>query len=681
MAGDLLIPRCEVYWGDINLTAYPESAQWPGVDGPQPLVYNVKVSLQESSQTPSGSMKWNPSGLAFTAYEKILTENYDKTITVRYYYLTGRSITFSFVWAGQTENYGRDMSMDVKLSSELDGLIMANIKSVAQAAEKGIPMKTAISEIEVFYGVNGFNLIKYHPVVEKDLAKVKIMSNYSEGTTFASALDNIGEQNGNLVFLHNIKQGAEDSTTGTGTVFFPPYTWEGSTYANGEVTPNLSAPVSVEFLPPTAQAPDPVKRYGYFLGPSIINTITKTSEWSPPQRTQTYTLGSQAKVQPKTVPPAGQPKPTVQQAGTQVTANAAARTGGASGTHGSRSRPGMRLEGNEEGEKKKLLIQQERTAKLSAALFMCPALTGIKPCDIVFIPNYAGTYMEDWIVTSVEYEQTDGGVNLNVQAARQFGMGNLMHEVNGKWWLGLATSLGLVGASGTLENWVKYAWTVAPDAVNPPPASPTNQGEYEPISGKTFPIPAFPFEESAPAQPAQGQPPVRTSQSLNQDRFNVFFGEYGNNLAVRDPGFQDWAIKNNAKNGTNFVKGKPIIISPEEAKILYDKYPTPVLPPAPPSAANPPLTVTPNPQAPPSPTPGASARVNTAVTPFNSIFGSTPGGNYKIKDGNFDQWLIENNEDNGTNFSPYQEYTLTPEQAQRLYGRYEAYQKSREPLW
>jgi len=486
MAGDLLIPRCEVYWGDINLTAYPESAQWPGVDGPQPLVYDVKVSLQESGQTPSGSMKWNPSGLAFQAYEKILPENYDKTIIVRYYYTNGRSIAFSFVWAGQTENYGRDMSMDVKMSSELDGLIMSNIKSVAQAEEKGIPMKTAIAETEKFYGVDGFNLVKYYPKVEEDLAKVKVKSNYSDGSTFAAALGNIAEQNGNIVFLHNIITESRAQME-SGAILFPPYTWEGS-----------SASLSVDFLPFSAQGPDPVKRYGYFLGPSIINTITKTSEWNPPQRTQTYTLGSQAKVQPKTVPPAGQPQPTVQQSGAQTTANAAAKTAGASGTHGSRSRPGMRLEGNEEGEKKKLLIQEERTAKLSAALFMCPALTCIKPCDIVFIPNYAGTYMEDWIVTSVEYEQTSGGVNLNIQAARQFGMGNLMNEENGKQWLELATKLGLVGTSGTLENWVKYAWSVIPPASTPeqggPPASPPGQGGGELTPGTVTRIPVIPYQ-------------------------------------------------------------------------------------------------------------------------------------------------------------------------------------------
>lgn len=486
MAGDLIIPRCEVFWGDINLTSFEESKSWPGVDGPQPLVYDVRVSLQESGQTPSGSMKWNPTGLAFSAYEKILNANYDKTIVVRFFYLTGRSISFAFVWAGQTENYGNDMSMEIKLSSELDGLTMANIKSVTQNDEKGISMKSAIAELEKFHAVAEYKLIKYHGDVEKDLDKAKVKSNYSEGTTFAAALENIAEQNGNLVFMHNIKQ-AGDSSTGAGLVLYPPFIWEGSTYSNGEIKPNPQAPIVVEALSLTSQGPDPTVRYGYLLGPSMINTITKTSEWSPPQRTKTYTINSQAKIQPKQVPSSGQPNPTNQQANSQATGTAAAKTGGASGSHGSKSRPGMRLEDNEEGEKKKLLIQEERTAKLSANLFMCPALTGIKPCDILYIPGYSGVYIEDWIVTSVEYEQTNGGVNLNIQAARQFGMGNLMNERSGRLWLKIASegSPALIGSGGSIEGWVSYAWAVPEAAAAAPAPAPAPTSAPAPAPAPT----------------------------------------------------------------------------------------------------------------------------------------------------------------------------------------------------
>jgi hypothetical protein len=433
MAGDLIIPRCEVYWGDVNLTSYKDSANWPGVDGPQPLVYDVRVSIQESSQTPSGSMKWNPSGRAFSVYENLIKTNYDKTITVRYYYLTGKSITFAFVWAGQVENYGNDMSIEVKLASELDGLVLSSIRSVSQADDAGISMKSAISELEKLYGVDGMNLLGYYPGVEKDLEKVKVKSNYSEGSTFAAALENIGEQNGNLSFLHNLVQ-TGGSGTGTGIVLFPPYSWEAA--ANK---------ATIQFPETTMQNPNPALRYGYFLGPAIINTITKTSEWAPPQKTQTYTLNTRQKVQTEEAPRGNMPNPTRTQDEDNSTRKNQKKEGGASGTTGSASRPGMRLEKNEDGEKKKLMLQEERLSKLSTSMPMCPMFTGIKPHDILFIPNFSGTYIEDWIVTAVEYEQSNGGVNVNIQ------------EANGKVASEVVKDV-LIGEKATLENWVEYGW-------------------------------------------------------------------------------------------------------------------------------------------------------------------------------------------------------------------------------
>lgn len=448
MAGDLIIPRCEVFWDDINLTHYKDSANWPGVDGPQPLVYDVRVSLQESSQTPNGSMKWNPSGRAFAIYEELIKTKYDKTITVRFYYLTGKSITFSFVWAGQVENYGKDMSIEVKLASELDGLILSSIRSVSQSDDVGISMKSAISELEKLYGIGGLNLIQFHPAADKDLDKPKLKSNYSEGSTFSGAIENMAEQNGNLAFLHNLKQGEGSPGTGAGIVLLPPYTWEGKS----------DSKATIIFPNSKQQFPDPKTRYGYFLGPAIITSLVKTSEWAPPQKNQTYTLNSQPRVQTPESPSGGMANPTATQTQDTQTRTRQRGSGGASGSSGGAARPGMRLERNEEGEKKKLMLQEERTAKLTASLLMCPALTGIKPCDIVFIPNFSGTYIDDWIVTAVEYEQSNGGVTVSIQAARKYGMGSSMHEPNGKLALDKAKSIGLVGEKASVDYWVNYAW-------------------------------------------------------------------------------------------------------------------------------------------------------------------------------------------------------------------------------
>jgi hypothetical protein len=69
--------------------------------------------------------------------------------------------------------------------------------------------------------------------------------------------------------------------------------------------------------------------------------------------------------------------------------------------------------------------------------------------------------MEDWIVNSVEYEQSDGGVNLSIQASRTYGLGTFMNPQIGKNWLYVAVNtLGLVGKYGSIENWVRYAWSL-----------------------------------------------------------------------------------------------------------------------------------------------------------------------------------------------------------------------------
>jgi hypothetical protein len=484
MGGDLLIPRCEVYWGDENITFFKGAEKWPGSDGPQPLVYNVKVNIHEEGQTPSGSMSWNPSALAYREYERLVRDKYDKTIVVKYYYPGGPAIAFSFVWAGQTESYGRNMDITVRLYSELDGLCEGYIKSFV-TVENGVTLLRALDSVEQLFGIKEAlnslypnnttpkTLISFAGKVGEELGKVKVLSNYSEGTTFSQSVENIVGQNGNIAFFHNLMSGLPSggsryvSSDLPGVVIFPPYSWLGKKLENGKLVEigytkdDYSELVS--YRPPGQRSNSyPTIRFGYFLGPAMIDSMTKTSEWSPGQKTRRNTRSTNPKVQrfDITLGETGFTFKSTQDLKNQVSQNAK-NTNGAGGTFGSMSRPGMRLEGNEEGEFKKHLLQRERTAKLSANLFMCPALTGIKPCDIIFIPGFSGGSMEDWIVNSVEYEQSDGGVNLSIQASRTNGLGTFMNPQIGKNWLDVAVNtLGLVGKYGSIENWVRYAWSL-----------------------------------------------------------------------------------------------------------------------------------------------------------------------------------------------------------------------------
>lgn len=446
MSSSLRIPRVEVFWGDYNLTYYSGGDVSPSDPlFSQPLVYNVSCNLTESGQTPTGSMNWNPSGAAYKVYEKLVTKHSNRIITVRYYYLDGRSISFAFVWAGQEESYGNSMDIRVVMSSELDGLINGSIKSTSQVDEQGVSMSAAVTELQQSFGIEKYKIIDYATQAKVDLDKVKVQTNYSMGQKFQEAVSGLVEKNGNMVFLTNIISTTDTSQPAAKCIFYTPYIWDKDT--------------PVQELSPTEQFPDPKVRYGYFLGPCMIDTIVKNSQWQPSQKRQTLSPNVTQQIQPTETPTQGVTTTNVQpQQAVAANAVATSTTSGSAGIANATSRPQARLAENEDGEKKNELKQEEHQCRLTATLFMCPAVTGIKPYDIIFIPNYSGTFMEDWIVTSTEYSQSDGGVNISVQAARKFALGEFMNPSQGKVWQEKAKSYGLAGDNPTLENWMNYAW-------------------------------------------------------------------------------------------------------------------------------------------------------------------------------------------------------------------------------
>lgn len=479
MALSLRIPRVEVFWGLVNLSFYDLGGEEDPLYG-EPLVFNVTVSLTESGQNPTGSMMWNPTGAAYRVYEKLLSESADQVITVRYYYLDGRSITFAFVWSGQQEEYGINMGLKVMLSSELDGLTNGILKCTAQANEEGFSMTEAITEFEKFFGVDTFKLVDYTKKAREDMEKTKVQSAYNQGMKFYESIAGVAEENGNTVFASNIGTSTDGTQSASKLIVFTPFKWDKD--------------ATVEELEPTEQFPDPKKRYGYFLGPCLVDTISKQSQWQPPQKRQTLSISTTQTLQrptgsssppgspssspaPKPTPATGtgaagatsgsssiapaagvSPNNPVPRQGVTDTRQQASAKPGATSTAVSGSRSRMRLKDNENGEEKKLLLQEERQCRLSTTLFMSPVFTGLKPYDVLYIPNFAGTFMEDWIVNSVEYTQTDGGVTLSVQASRHFGLAEYMNQKQGDIWLKKAKSYGLVGEGNSLESWMNYGW-------------------------------------------------------------------------------------------------------------------------------------------------------------------------------------------------------------------------------
>jgi hypothetical protein len=279
-------------------------------------------------------------------------------------------------------------------------------------------------------------------------------------------------------------------------------------------------------------------RYGYLLGPSMIVTIERKYQWTPPQQTNTNAVGGNAKptkgskeekgkstktttkttnsdgsetvrtvsvnkstgvatVTEATTKKDASGKVTTTSTTEKVPANtlqaqksATGGTGAPGASQGTLNR-GIRNEEDKVGTEKQKLLNDENAAKISVSTFMIPALTGIKPGDILYVPSLGSAsdlFIEDWVVRGVTYTQTDGGVVLSVEGSRWFGNSELMQKDPAKPWVEKARTL---NADPTLAKWQEYAWalqgqpqetapvaTATPRAL-PVPATPAQQAEAE----------------------------------------------------------------------------------------------------------------------------------------------------------------------------------------------------------
>jgi len=528
--GSLILPRVNVEWGTLNLTSPSASGstfEGINVEGLGPLVYDVRVSLEDQGQTPTGSMKWNPAAPSYALYEKCIAKFIEYSIMVTYYYVTGKSITFEYFWAGQSEVYGKEMELTVKMVSLMDGLVNANFFASVQADkdEKGKSFKDSTELLKKQYGISGVPelerrgpFIRYTDQAGKDASEAIVKVNYNDGSTFMDAVQNLVKDNGNNVFFNNINA--------SNVVIFGPYTHEG-----------LSEQSIVELPDRTSNSPDPRKRYAHLIGPGIIQSFTRTMEWQPPQKSQEISAILARKKEDEKErkrqqssrkgkdgsSPASNP-PTAQ----SVSARASTLP---SGVHGSKTSVNIRSQNNYIGPIKQDMFTKERACKLSFTTLMCPSLVGIKPLDIVFIPSYDGQYLEDWIVSSVEYQQTQGGVDLAIQANRVYGSDKPMSIASNeriREFFGSINLKGLAGVGGfvsegvnktptaTLQSWMDYAWKLylgfnQPQTPAPSSPSPTSQGYQQPQQR----VGSYPV---APVSPSQLSPEERADyDKLNQE--------------------------------------------------------------------------------------------------------------------------------------------------------------------
>jgi hypothetical protein len=460
MSGNLIIPRVEVKWGDMNLSSYNGVG---GVAYPQnePLVYQVEAILNAQMNGPSATMMWSPAGAAFKAYEYCLENLMTEDITTRFYYDNGKSITFKWIWSGQAVTYGNDMSVRVSLSTKLAGVANGTIRSVAvNHSIKPSKKSQAIKKLATVYDIDP-KLVSLTPCAMKDMDKATFNNYYAKDASFGAAVVNFASENGNTVFAHNID--------GEGMVIMCPFYYDDS-----------QTVIDARSIPKNA-SPNPGQRYGYIIGPSIINTIQRVVQWRPPQESRTRNAATTSKPIP------GKDKKNRQS--NKKEANPVPTTKNEELDQKSTSSPvgsstGISISVNNADDpmvaEKKTAKELEAASTMTFMTFMVPVLVGIKPHDIIYVPSLSGNYIEDWIVADVNYGQTDGGVSIGVTATRIYGSADLMNKAQGQKFQNYVKN-----NLKTLEDWENYAWYTEPPNTTSGPA--TSVSNTAPAANTTVP--------------------------------------------------------------------------------------------------------------------------------------------------------------------------------------------------
>ena len=445
--GFLRSPRVRVFWGKINLSAYNGNQNFPKGT---PVVYDVEVDLNAENEGPTASMKWDPTGLGGALYEWFVLqpEDMQTQITSEYFYPRGKRIVFVFVWTGQEIAYGNDMTITVKMQSELAGLINANIRNTAQAYDekKGATPLEMVNRAKTQFGLEKFDkLIQYNSTSLEHWKQVKMLTSYSNDWTFGNNLAQIAKQTGDMAFPNNIGI--------ANVVIMPPFSWVNPKKKQSQKVLNAATEIKL------GQIPDPAKRYGYILGPSIIDTINRSFNWKPPQQDNTNNPGKQTKARDSVTGRYISQRPaSAPQISQSEQTGASKKTSSPQGPSSGRANLSIQNKDNPYGPDRQNALNDEKNATLQLSALMCPVLVGIKPHDIIYVPSLTGNFIEDWIVQSVSYSQRDGNVGVSIRASRIYGQGTPMNEEAAKTFKTFAESKGLVGPNATLDSWDAYAW-------------------------------------------------------------------------------------------------------------------------------------------------------------------------------------------------------------------------------
>jgi hypothetical protein len=433
MAGVLINPQVQILWGSRNLSAYDI-----GGGTKEPIVFNAKVDLPGNSW-PTGSFTWNPTGPAFEVYEQCVKEGKDDEILIRFYYVNGPFVIFKFQYNGSNISYGNEMSIETLLITK-QGPKSSAVRASAMTDytdgrfnAKGKDLYVATKDIERAFG--GPIPLVWQEAAKLDAKKIFLASWQYKDQTYGAEILNMATQAGQKIATTNIFSDGQ-------AAIFNPLSKEGKDGVD-----------SVQFPPKAGGQIKAEQRYGYLIGPGIITSFQRTMEY--PSQTQ----GQDSVTQPTGTPnakqapnaPGSEPLKAKED---QTQAAKDAQNKSVTNPSSPTVVKGNKFTQNDVGPENQQLMQQEEGIKFQAQFFMCPALVGMKPQDVIYIPSLkiGDSLMEDYKVQSVSYSQDGAVVGLSVQATRTPGLNKPMNETAAKKFIEKADTL------KTTEDWTNYAW-------------------------------------------------------------------------------------------------------------------------------------------------------------------------------------------------------------------------------
>ena len=197
-------------------------------------------------------------------------------------------------------------------------------------------------------------------------------------------------------------------------------------------------------------------RYGFLIGPGLITTFSRSLQYNPPSNTQGSTgsvpessglkeTDTSEEEGPSSNKPNEKPEKIVQKKLINKTTSIIGS-----------DIDSVTSENKIEKEEKEVDLRRERSSTQemsgSISLFMIPAITGIVPRDVIFIPSLTSTYVEDWFVTDTNYNFSRGGVTIDIRCKRVDESEGTIVENKSKF-LELAKSL------DSPEAWTRYYWS------------------------------------------------------------------------------------------------------------------------------------------------------------------------------------------------------------------------------